>query len=59
MNIETAMNNIIQVLRAYRGTAEDHENLKDSFELIKTYVNYGIEAQAFMNEKSKIDNDQR
>lgn len=45
MDIAQAMNNVFKVIRAFKGTAEEHEILKLSLDRIAELVNKGLQAE--------------
>lgn len=52
MDIAQAMNNILKVVRAYKGTADEHELLKMSMERIAELINKGLQVEKAEKEKS-------
>lgn len=53
MEIAQAMNNILKVVRGYKGTADEHDLLKASMEKINEYVNKGLKAEKLEKEKKE------
>lgn len=54
MDIAQAMNNILKVVRAFKGTADEHEILKMSMDRIAELVSKGLQA-----EKAEKENKQQ
>lgn len=51
IDVAQAMNNILKVVRAFKGTADEHDLLKISLDKITELVNKGLQAEKAEKEK--------
>jgi len=53
VDISQAMNNILKVVRAFKGTADEHDLLKMSLDKIADLVNKGLQAEKLEKENEE------